>query len=123
MGVACVLGVAVVTNMHAGSNVGKARGDYNEKDDHCMFPFTYKKQVYNACTMVDNDGPWCGTGMHGKDLVWQMCPTPAPTPACPLPEPCPVVDCPDCPVPEPCPVVECASPPPCPKAVCPPALC
>lgn len=87
--VACILGVVVVVNLRDGSYVRKGRGQWNEDDSGCMFPFVWQGISYNSCTMVQSNTPWCGTSQVGNTLYTKNCPTPAPTPK-PTPAPPPV---------------------------------
>merc|ERR1719282_261967 len=47
------------------SNVAKCQ---TEDGDACVFPFTYQGIIYNECTYVDADKPWCIT-----DIGWGYC--------------------------------------------------
>lgn len=78
----------------------------------CVFPFTFKRVIYNKCTIVDDpkDEMWCSTktDSSGKHIsgTWAHCsascpgmpstpPTPPPTPAPILPTPAPGPDKPE----------------------------
>uniref|UniRef100_A0A8C4RS24 Fibronectin type-II domain-containing protein n=1 Tax=Erpetoichthys calabaricus TaxID=27687 RepID=A0A8C4RS24_ERPCA len=40
----------------------------------CVFPFIYKGQIYNSCTMTDYSIPWCATtSNYDKDFLWTTC--------------------------------------------------
>ena len=36
----------------------------------CMFPFEHDGVVYEGCSTVDHDQPWCMTDLHGN---WGNC--------------------------------------------------
>ena len=39
----------------------------------CEFPFIYKMEVYQTCTMTDAEKPWCGTETFST--TWDYCKT------------------------------------------------
>uniref|UniRef100_A0A8C4RP20 Fibronectin type-II domain-containing protein n=1 Tax=Erpetoichthys calabaricus TaxID=27687 RepID=A0A8C4RP20_ERPCA len=40
----------------------------------CVFPFIYKGQTYNSCTMTDYSSLWCATTSNfDKDFQWTTC--------------------------------------------------
>uniref|UniRef100_A0A8C4RNE8 Fibronectin type-II domain-containing protein n=1 Tax=Erpetoichthys calabaricus TaxID=27687 RepID=A0A8C4RNE8_ERPCA len=42
----------------------------------CVFPFIYKGQTYNSCTMTDYSSLWCATTSNfDKDFQWTTCST------------------------------------------------
>ncbi|XP_051780252.1 epididymal sperm-binding protein 1-like [Erpetoichthys calabaricus] len=44
------------------------------KASSCVFPFIYKGQIYNSCTMTDYSIPWCATtSNYDKDFLWTTC--------------------------------------------------
>uniref|UniRef100_A0A8C4RLR1 Fibronectin type-II domain-containing protein n=1 Tax=Erpetoichthys calabaricus TaxID=27687 RepID=A0A8C4RLR1_ERPCA len=46
----------------------------NPKASSCVFPFIYKGQTYNSCTMTDYSSLWCATtSNYDKDFQWTTC--------------------------------------------------
>ncbi|XP_039605440.1 epididymal sperm-binding protein 1-like [Polypterus senegalus] len=44
------------------------------KASSCVFPFIYKGQTYNSCTMTDYSSLWCATtSNYDKDFLWTTC--------------------------------------------------
>ncbi|KAM4770926.1 cation-independent mannose-6-phosphate receptor [Rhinophrynus dorsalis] len=47
-----------------------------EKDELCIFPFTYKGKSYSTCISDDRQRPWCSTTSdYDKDGKWGYCST------------------------------------------------
>ena len=39
----------------------------------CVFPFTYKEEQYDSCTMVDSVRMWCSTAKVYNENEWRYC--------------------------------------------------
>lgn len=46
----------------------------NARGASCVFPFVYKTVVYQECTSIDYDKPWCATtDNYDRDGLWRDC--------------------------------------------------